>query len=260
MARVFVTGSSDGLGLMSARLLVEQGHEVVLHARDDGRADDARRSLPGASAVVVGDLVTLAGMNQVADGANATGRFDAIVHNAAVGSNERRIVTADGLCHVFAVNVLAPYLLTARIEMPRRLVYMSSGMHRGGNPSLDDLQWERRRWSGPQAYSDSKLYISALAAAVAAHRPEVCSNAVDPGWVPTKMGGPGAPDDLGEGAVTQAWLAVSDDAGAKVSGSFFFHQRAVPAHPAMADRGLQVGLLAACAALSAVALFPAAQS
>ncbi len=255
MARVFVTGSSDGLGLMSARLLVEQGHEVVLHARNEGRAADARRSLPGAGGVVVGDLTTIAGMNEVAEGAGAKGRYDAVIHNAAVGSDEGRIVTPDGLCDVFAVNVLAPYLLTARIEMPGRLVYLSSGMHRGGHASLEDLQWEHRHWSGSQAYSDSKLFVAALAAAVAAHRPEVFSNAVDPGWVATKMGGPGAPDDLQEGSVTQAWLAVSDDPGAKVSGAFFYHERTIESHPSMHDRRFQEELLAACSALSGVTLF-----
>ena len=259
MARIFITGSSDGLGLMAARLLVKQQHEVVLHARNESRAADALGSLPGASGVVVGDLITLAGMVEIAEAAKATGGFDAVIHNAAVGSNEHRIVTADGLCHVFAVNVLAPYLLTAKIEMPSRLIYLSSGMHRGGNPSLDDLQWERRRWSGSQAYSDSKLLVAVLAAAVAAHRPEVSSNAVDPGWVATKMGGPGAPDDLEQGSVTQAWLAVSDDARAKVSGSLFYHQKPTKAHPSMHDRGLQTDLLAACAALSGVTLFPASQ-
>jgi len=151
-------------------------------------------------------------MRQVVEAANALGRFDAVIHNAAVGSSESRpIMTSDGMSHVFAVNVLAPYLLTSEIEMPRRLVYLSSGMHRGGNARLDDLQWERRRWSGPQAYSDSKLFVAVLAAAVARRYPDVLSNAVDPGWVATKMGGPGAPDDLAQGSVTQAWLAVSDD-------------------------------------------------
>ena len=154
-------------------------------------------ALPEAAGVVVGDLTTIAGMRQVADAANAMGHFDAVIHNAAVGSSEpRRIVTPDGLSHVFAVNVLAPYLLTAEIEMPRRLVYLSSGMHRGGNPHLGDLQWEHRRWNGAQAYSDSKLFVAVLAAAVARLRADVLSNAVDPGWVATKMGGPGAPDDL----------------------------------------------------------------
>jgi NAD(P)-dependent dehydrogenase (short-subunit alcohol dehydrogenase family) len=164
-------------------------------------------------------------------------------------------VTADGLSHVFAVNVLAPYLLTVLVEMPSRLIYMSSGMHRGGNPDLGDLQWEHRRWSGAQAYSDSKLYVAALAAAVARHRPGVLSNAVNPGWVATKMGGPDAPDDLALGSVTQAWLAVSEDAGAVVSGEFFFHQRPCATHPSVHDPRLQETLLARCAAISGVALF-----
>ena len=142
MARILITGSSDGLGLMAAQLLARQHHDVVLHARNERRSLDARMSLPEASAVVVGDIATIAGMRQVAEAANATGRFDAVIHNAAVGSSEpRRIVTADGLSHVFAINVLAPYVLTAQVEMPSRLIYLSSGMHRGGSPSLDDLQW-----------------------------------------------------------------------------------------------------------------------
>ncbi|MGA2528525.1 MAG: SDR family NAD(P)-dependent oxidoreductase [Acidimicrobiales bacterium] len=257
MARILITGSSDGLGLMAGRLLVSQHHEVVAHARNESRAAATRSALGGAGEVVIGDLSTLVGMAEVAKAANATGRFDAVIHNAAVGSNERRVVTEDGLSHVFAVNVLAPYVLSALIEMPDRLVYMSSGMHRAGNPHLDDLQWSHRRWSGSQAYSDSKLYVAALAAALARHRSELFSNAVDPGWVPTKMGGPGAPDDLEMGVATQVWLAVSRDAGARVSGAFFFHQRQVGAHPAMHDAVLQDDLLAACASIAGVRLISA---
>jgi len=145
MARILITGSSDGLGLGAAQLLAHQHHDVVLHARNQARAADALRALPEVAGVVVGDLTSIAGMRQVADAANAMGRFDAVIHNAAVGSSEsRRTVTSDGLSHVFAVNVLAPYLLTAGIEMPSRLIYLSSGMHRGGSPRLDDLQWEHR--------------------------------------------------------------------------------------------------------------------
>ena len=172
MSRVLITGSSDGLGLGAARLLAHQHHDVVLHARNRARASDALAALPEAVDVLVGDFTTIAGMRQVVEAANALGRFDAVIHNAAVGSSESRpIMTSDGMSHVFAVNVLAPYLLTSEIEMPRRLVYLSSGMHRGGNARLDDLQWERRRWSGPQAYSDSKLFVAVLAAAVAAPIP-----------------------------------------------------------------------------------------
>ena len=93
-----------------------------------------------------------------------------------------------------------------------------------------------------------------LAAAVARLWPDVLSNAVDPGWVATKMGGPGAPDDLALGPVTQVWLAVSDDTDARVSGTFFFHQRSQRSHPAVHDHGFQDELLAACAAISGVRL------
>src|ERR1035437_9622476 len=154
MSRVLITGSTEGLGLMAARLLADDGHSVTLHARSAARAGDARAALPAASAVV-GDLSSIAGMRQVAGQANAAGPHDAVIHNAGVGYREpRRIRTDDGLEHIFAINVLAPYLLTGLIERPGRLVSLSSGMHRGGNPGLTDPQWEHRRWNGSQAYSD----------------------------------------------------------------------------------------------------------
>jgi NAD(P)-dependent dehydrogenase (short-subunit alcohol dehydrogenase family) len=144
MARVLITGSADGLGLMAAVLLVGQGHAVTLHARNESRAGDARTALPSAESVVVGDLATIAGMRQVAAGADATGRYDAVIHNAGIGYREpRRVETDDGLERVFAVNVLAPYLLTALLTAPGRLVYLSSGMHRGGHASLSDPRRSR---------------------------------------------------------------------------------------------------------------------
>jgi NAD(P)-dependent dehydrogenase (short-subunit alcohol dehydrogenase family) len=149
-----------------------------------------------------------------------------VIHNAGVGYREPRRLTEDGLEHVFAVNVLAPYLLTALIDRPKRLIYLSSGMHRSGEPRLDDLQWTARPWNGAQAYADSKLYDVMLAFGVARRWPDVLSNAVEPGWVATKMGGPSAPDNLALGSVTQAWLAVSDDPIATVTGGYFYHQRA----------------------------------
>jgi len=226
MARVFITGSSDGLGLLSGRWLADRGHAVVLHARSAERARAARSALPASEAVVVGDVSTFAGMRTVAEQVNALGRFDAVIHNVGIGDREpRRVETSDGLAHVFAVNVVAPYLLTALIERPRRLTYLSSGMHLGGSANLDDAQWTRRRWNASQAYSDSKLFDVILALAVSRAWPDVFSNAVDPGWVPTRMGGASAPDDLSEGALTQAWLAVSDDAGARVTGRYVHHQR-----------------------------------
>jgi NAD(P)-dependent dehydrogenase (short-subunit alcohol dehydrogenase family) len=254
MSRVLITGSTEGLGLMAARLLADDGHSVTLHARSAARAEDARAALPAARAVVVGDLSSIAGMRQVAEQANADGPYDAVIHNAGVGYREPRIRTDDGLEHVFAINVLAPYLLTGLIERPGRLVYLSSGMHRGGDPGLADPQWEQRRWNGAQAYSDSKLFDVVLAFAVARLWTDVLSNAVEPGWVATRMGGPGAPDDMSLAPVTQAWLAVSSDPDAMVTDGYFYHRKPRTPNPAARDLKVQDGLLSYCAALTGVTL------
>ncbi len=255
MARIFVTGSADGLGLMTGRMLVERGHRVVLHARSDRRADDVFTALPGLEGVVVGDLSTMAGMAEVAADANASGRFDAVVHNVAVGHREpTRVETDDGLSHVWAVNVLAPYLLTALMQRPDRLVYLSSGTHLGGDPSLLDVQWTRRRWNGGGAYADSKLQDVMLALAVARRWPDVASNAVNPGWVPTRMGGPSAPDGLAEGNETQAWLAEGRNGDARASGRYLYRRRPADVHPMAHDSVLQDTLLDLCQKASGVVL------
>jgi NAD(P)-dependent dehydrogenase (short-subunit alcohol dehydrogenase family) len=247
MARVFITGSSDGLGLMAGRLLLDQGHKVVLHARNQNRANELRGKVAGAEAIVVGDLSSIAQTKSVAEQVNELGVMDAVIHNAAVGYQEpKRVETEDGLPQVFAVNTLAPYILTVLIRKPKRLIYLSSGLHKQGDASLDDLTWERRRWDGTQAYSDTKLHDVLLAFAVARLWPDVLSNALEPGWVPTKMGGPSAPDDLDQGHRTQVWLALSDDPAAKVTGQYFYHLKRRAAHPAAHDPKIQDKLLAAC--------------
>jgi NAD(P)-dependent dehydrogenase (short-subunit alcohol dehydrogenase family) len=249
-----VTGSSDGIGQETARQLVTGGHRVVLHARDRGRADDAAGAVPGAAGVAVGDLSVVAGIRQAAESASALGPYDAVIHNAGVGSAPARHPTADGLERIFAVNVLGPYLLTALMPLPARLVYLSSGLEAAGQVHLDDLQWERRPWNGMQAYCDSKLHDVLLAFAVARRYPRLRSNAVDPGWIKTKLGGQGATDELPVGAETQAWLATSDVAGAAVTGRYFKWRRDLRANPAAYDADLQEALLAACAKLTGVAL------
>ena len=255
MARVFITGSSDGLGLAAASLLISDGHEVVGHARNEERRSDLRESIPQLEDVVVGDLSSAQQAMSVAQQVNALGRFDAIIHNAGVGYREpRKITTVDGHAHVLAINVLAPYLLTASITRPSRLVYLSSGMHRGGDTRLDDLDWNERPWNGAQAYSDSKLFDATLAFAVARRWPGVLSNALEPGWVPTKMGGQGAPDDLSQGHLTQVWLAVSDSPEAQVSGHYFYHERPAQTHPAVRSQEFQDALVEALADLTGVSL------
>ena len=240
---------------MTGRLLAEQGHAVVLHARSEAKAEATRAALPRAEAVLVGDLSTLAAMRDVADQANRRGRFDAVIHNVGIGYREpRRVETADGLSQLWAVNVLAPYVLTALMQRPDRLVYLSSGMHTGGDPSLDDMQWSRRRWNGAQAYSETKLHDVLLAFGTARRWPDVLSNAVSPGWVPTRMGGPGANDDLDQAHLTQAWLAVSDDPGARVTGGYHYHQQPGRLGPAAHDPARQDRLLDYCRDLSGVAL------
>ena len=261
MSRIFITGSAEGLGSMAANLLIEQGHDVTLHARSQARAQDALAGAPGASAALVGDLASLAQTRRLAGQLNELAPFDAVIHNAGIGFRQpSRVPTEDGLERLFQVNTLAPYLLTALMHRPGRLIYLSSGMHRQGVVTLEDLQWERRPWSGAQAYSDSKLYDAVLAAAVATRWPVVLSNAVEPGWVATKMGGPGASDDLAQGAVTQAWLAVGEDEQARTSGRYFYHRQPQEPHPAMHDPVVQQGLLDACAALTGVPLAPASRA
>src|ERR1700744_4275337 len=255
MARKFITGSADGLGRMAAELLIEKGHRVVVHARSQARADETKLNVPEAEAVVIGDLSTIAQTRKVADQVNALGAFDDVIHNAAVGYKEpKRLETEDGLSHVFAVNTIAPYILTALIAKPKRLVYLSSMLHRNGDPTLEDLTWKGRAWDGEQAYSDTKLHDVLLAFGIARRWPGILSNAVEPGWVPTKMDGAEATDDLDEAHRTQVWLAVSNQPEAFVTGEYFYHLRKKGTLPAARDVARQDRLLAICERLSGIAL------
>lgn len=226
MARVFITGSADGLGLAVGQRLIDQGHQVVLHARNPSRAEVARQAAPGVAGLLTGDLASEEETRALAEAANRTGRFDAVVHNAGVGSGGERLMT---------VNVVAPYLLTALMTPPDRLVYLSSGMHRSGRADVAVLDGG--------GYGDSKLADAALAAAVARRWPAVRSNAVDPGWIATRMGGSGAPGSLEEGAATQVWLATSDDPAALVSGRYFKDLREETPAAGATDERFQDALL-----------------
>lgn len=223
MAKILITGSADGLGLLAAKALIQGGHQVVLHARNEERKKQALKNAPGAAGILVADLSSMAETKRFAELANALGAFDAVIHNAGVYQVPKNSVGEEGLPLLLTVNSLAPYILTCLMHKPKRLVYLSSGMHMQGSTNVETLH---------VTYSDTKLHDLILAKAFAAKWPDVYANAVDPGWVATKMGGAGAPDSLEKGFETQVWLAVSNDAEALVSGRYFHHKREARYHHA----------------------------
>jgi NAD(P)-dependent dehydrogenase (short-subunit alcohol dehydrogenase family) len=252
--RIFITGSTDGLGRGAAGVLMGEGHDVVLHARSRERAAALSDLAPGAAGVVIGDLSSAAQTRELAYQVNEIGRMDAVIHNAGVFLEPSRSTTAEGHAKTLAVNTLAPYMLTALIDRPDRLIYLSSGMHHAGAGSLRDIDWTARRWDARQAYSESKLCVTALGLTLARVWPDVLSNVVDPGWVPTKMGGPAATGDLEMGYLTQTWLAVSNDAAATVSGGYWYHRQRQELAPQAADPAFQDQLMDRLAALTGIAL------
>ena len=253
MSRIFITGSTDGLGRAAASVLLGEGHDVVLHARTRERAA-VLGDLDLDAGVVIGDLASAAETRALADQVNQIGRMDAVIHNAGVFLEPSRATTADGHAMTLAVNTLAPYLLTALIDRPDRLIYLSSGLHQTAAGPLRDIDWTGRQWNAARAYAESKLYVTALALTLARAWPDVLTNAVDPGWVPTKMGGPAATGNLEMGYLTQTWLAVSNDAAAIAGGGYWYHrQRQTPA-PQARDLDFQNQLMDQLVALTGVAL------
>jgi NAD(P)-dependent dehydrogenase (short-subunit alcohol dehydrogenase family) len=242
MARIFITGSTDGLGQMSASALVNEGHEVVLHARNSQRGREAMKKVADASNVVTGDLSDMEETKKLADQVNSLGVFDAVIHNAGVYQRPGK--------EIFAVNTIAPYLLTCLIQKPKRLIYLSSGMHLQGRANLDNFKTNVNLIR----YSDSKLHVVMLSKAIAERWSGTYSNAVDPGWVPTKMGGHSAPDDLQKGYETQTWLAVSDEPGAKMTGKYFYHRKERGYNPEADDVKLRQRFLSLCEEITGISL------
>ncbi|KAI0837442.1 NAD(P)-binding protein [Hypoxylon sp. FL0890] len=220
MARIFITGSSDGLGLRSARVLSKHGHDVYLHARNSQRAQDAQAALPEAKDVFIADLTSIEETKSLAAKLNQTGPWDAIVHNAGLMHGVSHLKGKEGIPALFAVNTLAPYILSSLVDPPpKRYVFVSSGMHHGGDSSLRNIQ--------QCSYSDSKYHNVLLAFWFARRLANkgVLSNALNPGWVPTKMGGSSAPDNIDAAIDTYVMLAEGSGASEGKTGGYWYQTR-----------------------------------
>ncbi len=209
MASICITGSTDGIGLAAARQLLAGGHQVVVHARSAERGEPVVAELARAGDVrlAVGDLADL---DQVRTLAEAVGEVDVLVHNAGVWPPDGAPASAQGHELTFAVNVLAPHLLTALLagRVRQRLVFLGSGMVGSGRVDPRRLGAAEDRW---QAYADSKAVDVALALGWARRLPDLRVGAVDPGWVKTKLASPGAPGDVRTGGERVAVAAADPD-------------------------------------------------
>jgi NAD(P)-dependent dehydrogenase (short-subunit alcohol dehydrogenase family) len=228
--RILITGSADGLGLAAAHSLLADGHDVIVHARNQDRATGLDELVERGAELAIGDFTDRSAVRRIAAELNDRTPLHAVIHNAGVWSGPA----------VMPVNVIAPYLLTALLKGVRRHVYISSGSHLDGRPALKGVDW---RGTKAGSYADSKLFLTTLSTAIARLHPGLVSNSVNPGWVPTKMGGPSAPDDFDLGHQTQQWLTTSNKPEALTSGGYWFHQQLRRRHPAVNDYAFQEHLL-----------------
>lgn len=208
--KVFITGSTTGLGFLAGKKLIDDGNDVYLHARNIEKAKRLKAQLPQVKGIAIGDLANLDDIPKIAEQVNSWGIFDVIIHNAGIDSNNSALT--------YQVNLAAPYQLTCLIHQPKRLIYIASGMHIGARLDINNLD-------KVLDYSGSKLALMLLMKRVARTYPQTIVNAIDPGWVPTRMGGQMANDNLEEGYLGQVWLSESNDAQALRSGYCYYHRQ-----------------------------------
>ena len=200
--------------------------------------------------MLVGDLSRISEIKRLAEDAKKLGSFDVLIHNAGLyrGGFQK---TEDGFPALIAINTFAPYILSCLVPASKKLVWVSSGLHNGGSAALEDIGYQKRgegAWSDSQGYADSKLHIVMLAKAFARRFPGVESNALDPGWVATKMGGASATGDIEKAADTYVLLADGDSG----TGKYYFDSKAREPTSAANDEKLQDQLLEELAKLTGV--------
>jgi NAD(P)-dependent dehydrogenase (short-subunit alcohol dehydrogenase family) len=262
-----VTGATDGIGRATALALAARGVRVLVHGRDAGKAaavaDEIRRASGDAALAappLLADLASMADVRRLAGAVTAAvPRLDVLLHNAGV-YQARRAETADGFETTFAVNHLAPFLLTAELlplleaSAPSRVVVVASGTHRGASLDLRDLQMARA-WDAYDAYARSKLANVLFARALARRLDpaRVTANALHPGVIATKLlragfgGGGRSPE---QGARTSVYVAT-EPALAGVTGRYFDDAREAPVGPSARDDRLGEALWRASAELVA---------
>ena len=246
-----VTGATDGIGLTTAKELAKRGYRVIVHGRDPDRIRNAcaevrKVGFGFASAVpAMADLSSLKGCQALVSSVTTaclakSTQLDLIINNAGVFSDgrQRKTVGEYNLEETFAVNVLAPFVLTSSL-LPlltardgTRIIIVSSISQSGRIVDWNDLQFEKRTYSAHQAYSESKL-LDAMMAIEMAHRLKVAGfstdrvtcNTLDPGTVNTKMllAGWGACGIEPENALDQTWLATSDEVKGE-TGQYYVYQ------------------------------------
>src|ERR687898_3112445 len=250
MATIGISGATDGIGLATARVLLAAGHRVLVHARSEARGRPVVDGLDGNAVLVTGDLARLSEVRALAEQLADSGPLDGLIHNAGVwvrGDTPR--TTVDGLETTFAVNVLAPPLLTALLadRMGGRLLWLGSGMARSGHVRLHALGEER---NPSRAYADSKAADVALAMAWGRRLPGVASAAVDPGWVKTKLASAGAPGDVTSSADTLAYCCTEADLA---SAPYWKDRAPIPVPRHLRDEALQDAIASACDRLARIA-------
>ena len=241
MTTVCITGSTDGIGLVAARTLLDRGHRVLVHARSEARGRPVVERLTGDVDLVVADLASLTQVRAL--GARLREEpLHVLVHNAGVWvRGDTPPLTADGFETTFGVNVLAPHLLTALVggHLSDRLLWLGSGMAASGRLRPSALGGSREP---RQAYADSKAADVALALGWGRRLP-VASAAVDPGWVRTKLASAGAPGDVAQGADTVVWCCTD---APLADAPYWKDRRPVPVPGRLRDVGLQDAVLVAC--------------
>jgi NAD(P)-dependent dehydrogenase (short-subunit alcohol dehydrogenase family) len=251
---ILITGATDGIGKQTATELARQGARVLVHGRDKAKGIQVldainRDNCNEKLALYLADFTSLAEVARLAEEVKREqAQLHVLINNAGIFSKER-VLTNDGFESTFAVNHLAPFLLTLllldllKASAPARIVNVASGSHRGVSAvDFDNLQGEKT-YDGIAAYSLSKLgnvlFTNALARRLAGTH--VTANSLHPGVIGTKLlrasyNMDGA--NLEEGAQTSVYLAASPEAEG-VTGKYYSKMLEKPTSDLAQDEALQ---------------------